>query len=257
MEFVVIAIIAFIASGLTFFSGFGLGTLLLPAFSFFFPVQVAIALTAIVHFLNNIFKLLLVGRQAKWNVVLKFGLAAILAAFIGAWLMGGLINQPVLTSYVLFGKTFQILWIKVIIAAVMISFTLFEIVPALQRLQFDEKYLPVGGFLSGFFGGLSGHQGALRSAFLLRLKLSKEAFIGTGVVIACFIDIARFVVYLKSMDAAMINDKASLLFVAVAAAFVGAYLGNRFLKKMKIEVLQKVVALMLILFSFAMALGFV
>lgn len=55
MEIIVIAIVAFFASGLTFFSGFGLGTLLLPAFALFFPIEIAISLTAIVHFLNNIF----------------------------------------------------------------------------------------------------------------------------------------------------------------------------------------------------------
>ena len=257
MEILLIALIAFVSSGLTFFSGFGLGTLLLPAFSLFFPVQVAIALTAIVHFLNNIFKLLLIGKGAKRDVVLKFGLPAIVAAFIGAWLMGDLLEQPALLSYSLFNHTFQILWIKVVIAFVMIGFTLFEIVPALQQLQFDAKYLPLGGFLSGFFGGLSGHQGALRSAFLLRLKLSKEAFIATGVVIACLIDIVRFTVYLKHMNRSMILDKKELLIVSIMAAFAGAYFGNRFLKKMTLEVLQKSVAFTLIVFAFAMALGFV
>ena len=32
----------------------------------------------------------------------------------------------------------------------------------LSWLEFDRRYLPLGGLLSGFFGGLSGHQGALR-----------------------------------------------------------------------------------------------
>ena len=60
MEYILIPIVALLASALTFFSGFGLGTLLLPAFALFFPVDVAIALTAIVHFLNNTFKFVLV-----------------------------------------------------------------------------------------------------------------------------------------------------------------------------------------------------
>ena len=34
---------AFLASGLTLYSGFGLGTVLLPAFALFFPVEVAVA----------------------------------------------------------------------------------------------------------------------------------------------------------------------------------------------------------------------
>ena len=54
MEFLIIAIVACGASLLTFFSGFGLGTILTPVFIFFFPLDVAIALTGIVHFLNNL-----------------------------------------------------------------------------------------------------------------------------------------------------------------------------------------------------------
>jgi hypothetical protein len=50
----------------------------------------------------------------------------------------------------------------------------------------------VGGILSGFFGGLSGIQGAIRSAFLVKSGLKKEAYIATGVVIACFVDINGF-----------------------------------------------------------------
>jgi len=43
MIYVVVMTVAFIASGLTFFSGFGLGTLLLPAFALFFPAEHAVA----------------------------------------------------------------------------------------------------------------------------------------------------------------------------------------------------------------------
>jgi Sulfite exporter TauE/SafE. len=53
----------------------------------FFPVDVAIALTGVVHFFNNIFKLILVGKKADKQVVLRFGIPAVIAAFIGAWLL--------------------------------------------------------------------------------------------------------------------------------------------------------------------------
>ena len=61
MEYVVIVIVALCVSMLTLFSGFGLGTLLMPALAIFFPVPVAIAATAIVHLANNIFKVGLLG----------------------------------------------------------------------------------------------------------------------------------------------------------------------------------------------------
>ncbi len=55
MSYLIICGTALIVSGLTLFSGFGLGTLLMPAFALFFPVEVAVEATAVVHLANNIF----------------------------------------------------------------------------------------------------------------------------------------------------------------------------------------------------------
>ena len=82
MTFLVICVVAFLASGLTFFSGFGLGTLLLPAFAVFVPVEQAVAMTAVVHFLNGLFKLCLVGRHANQGIVFRFGFPAIAGALL-------------------------------------------------------------------------------------------------------------------------------------------------------------------------------
>ena len=67
MEYLAVCAAALVSSGLTLFSGFGLGTLLMPVFALFFPVEIAIGLTAIVHFLNNLFKLALLGRKSEFD----------------------------------------------------------------------------------------------------------------------------------------------------------------------------------------------
>ncbi len=82
MDFVIVCLVALGASGLTLFSGFGLGTLLLPAFLLFFPADLAVAMTALVHFLNNTFKLILLGRHADRSVAIRFGIPAIVASFV-------------------------------------------------------------------------------------------------------------------------------------------------------------------------------
>ena len=87
MEFLIIGCVAFVTSILTFFSGFGVGTILTPVFILFFPIDVAIAMTAIVHFSNNLFKFGLTYKNINLNVLLKFGGAAIPLAFIGAWFL--------------------------------------------------------------------------------------------------------------------------------------------------------------------------
>ena len=76
MSFLIICSVALLASALTFFSGFGLGTLLLPAFALFVPIEQAVGLAAVVHFFNGLFKLALVGRFADRRVLLRFGLPA-------------------------------------------------------------------------------------------------------------------------------------------------------------------------------------
>lgn len=257
MEYILIPIVALLASALTFFSGFGLGTLLLPAFALFFPVDVAIALTAIVHFLNNVFKLLLIKKHINWKIALQFGLPALLFAFIGAFLLDKITNANILAEYTLNGTIFQITLMKIIVAILLIFFALFELLPKLKNLQFPEKYLPIGGILSGFFGGLSGHQGALRSAFLTKVGLSKEAFIATGVIIACMIDVSRMSVYFTNISKVKDSLNFNLIFVATLAAFIGVYFGNKLVKKITINTIQKIVAFMIILFAMALGLGIV
>lgn len=96
MEILILSLVAFVVAVLTFFSGFGLGTILTPVFMVFFPVDLAIALTGVVHFFNNLFKLALVGRKADRSVAIRFGVPAVVAAFFGAWLMLRMSNLPVL-----------------------------------------------------------------------------------------------------------------------------------------------------------------
>lgn len=168
MEYIIICLAALIASALTFFSGFGLGTILMPVFAIFFPVEIAIGLTAVVHFLNGLFKVFLVGRNANWSVVLRFGIMAALAALVGAWVLSLLAHLPVLYTYQISGHEFHITPIKLVIALLLLVFTILELTPKFHELSFDKKYLPLGGFVSGFFGGLSGNQGAFRTAFLIK-----------------------------------------------------------------------------------------
>ncbi|WP_025742980.1 sulfite exporter TauE/SafE family protein [Aquimarina pacifica] len=255
MDYILVGLVALIGSGLTFFSGFGLGTLLLPVFALFFPIDIAIALTAIVHLLNNIFKLLLVGKETNLKTVVRFGGPAIVFAFLGAYLLGKLNHVAPIYSYTLGEKLHSITVVKICIAGLLILFALFDLVPKLKRLEFDTKYLPLGGALSGFFGGLSGHQGALRTAFLIRAKLRKEAFIATGVVIACCIDISRLVVYAKDLITLKNQLNYPMLITATGMAFIGAYFGKKFLKKITINTIQLIVGILLIIFGILLGLG--
>lgn len=257
MEYIVLPLVAFGASLLTFFSGFGLGTLLTPVFIVFFPVDVAIALTGVVHFVNNVFKVVLVGKNTDVGVLLRFGIPAVLAALVGAYLMLQITDWNAWYSYELFGSEKEITPLKAIIAFLLIVFALFDLVPRLKKIEFNQRLLPLGGILSGFFGGLSGHQGALRSAFLIKAGLSKEVFVGTAVVIACFIDVSRLGVYATRFLDTDLYDNVTVVVITTLAAIAGAYFGNKLLKKITIDFIQTLVGIMLIVISLALGFGII
>lgn len=257
MDYVIICIVALMGSALTLFSGFGLGTMLLPVFGLFFPIEIAVILTAIVHFLNNVLKLFVFGKNANKNVILTFGIPAFLFAFLGAYSLKLLSDLAPIYQYTFAEKTFSIMPVKLIIGILLLVFSLIEFIPKYKNMEFDKKHLPFGGVLSGFFGGISGHQGALRSAFLIRTNLSKESFIATGVVIACLVDVSRLSVYIPQIIENKIALDYKLVALATLSAFFGVYFGNKLLQKTTIKTLQNIVAIMLLSYSVLLILGIV
>jgi uncharacterized membrane protein YfcA len=257
MEIIIISLASFLTAILTFFSGFGLGTILMPVFAIFFPIEIAIALTGVVHFSNNLFKIALVGKKADKQVLWRFGIPAILASFAGAWLLLRITNMASIFQYHLWNKVYEIMPVKLVISILLIVFSILEIAPLFQKIQFDKNKLALGGMLSGFFGGLTGIQGAIRSAFLIKIGLSKEAYIATGVIIACFVDFTRLSVYALRFIKANLHEHLILILSAVLAAIAGAFIGSKLLKKITLRFIQVMVAIMLGMIAIALGAGII
>jgi len=255
MEIVIISITAFATAILTFFSGFGLGTILTPVFMLFFPVELAIALTGIVHFFNNIFKLILVGKNVNKRVFIRFGIPAVFAAFLGSYILLNITNSTPLFTYIAFDKQYEVYPIKFMVSIMLIFFASMDLIPYFKKLEFGKDKLIIGGFLSGFFGGLSGNQGALRSAFLIKSGLSKEAFVGTAVFVSTFVDFTRLGVYATRFEKSGLIENFELVIWATLSAISGAFLGNKLLKKITLGFLQVFTATLLILMSICLGAG--
>jgi len=262
LQLLIVALAAFFAAGLTMYSGFGLGTLMLPVFALFVPVELAVVATALVHGANNLFKVALLGRHADREVVLKFGLPAVVAALLGAMALGWLASSSsAVTIEVNEQALARITPVKLIVGLLMIGFALFELLPRFQKLEFDRRFLPLGGLLSGFFGGLSGHQGALRSAFLAKSGLSTERFVGSNAVIGFLVDLTRIGVYLVLFAAAgfAVDGFAAwpLVITGAAAAFCGVLVGRRYLHKVTMKAVRTLVAILLFGVGIALLLGLI
>lgn len=258
MDIAVIAIVAALASALTLYSGFGLGTILLPAFALFFPAPVAVAATGVVHLLNNLFKGTLLRKRADWATVLKFGVPAVPAAIAGAWLLALLGDTPRLFEWNAFGQAFGPRGAGLTIGLLMILFAALELQQWFHELKAPSRLMPLGGVVTGFFGGLTGQQGAFRSMFLLRSGLPAERFIATGVMIAILVDLSRLTTYAASFTATGLNPagrEGLLVLVGTLSAFAGAYLATRHLDKITIGTVRYSVAALMLLIGAALAVG--
>lgn len=232
MDFLIVGSVAFLASGLTFFSGFGLGTLLLPAFALFFSVPVALLATGIVHLLNNLFKGSLVLKNVHWPTVMKFAIPAIPAAVLGAYVVTYVDERIV----------------AIFIGGILIVFAFLELQPWFQQISFPKRLTTAGGLITGFVGGLSGQQGALRSMFLIKYGFEPRQYIATGVLIAVLIDLARVPTYaagLSSTFSEVSSAEIQLVVFGTLCAFLGAWTGSRLVKKTTILSLRYIVAFLM------------
>ncbi len=101
-------------------------------------------------------------------------------------------------------------------------------------------------------------QGALRSAFLAKVGVSKEAFVGTNAVIGLLVDLARLAIYAGVISGVQSELRLGtnewlLIATGVAAAFTGVVLGKRMLHKLTVKFIQILIGVLLM--AVALALG--
>jgi uncharacterized membrane protein YfcA len=243
-EYLILALLSFFAGGLTLFTGFGLSTILLPVFVIFFPVAIAVPSTAIVHFINNFYKLFIYFKQINTRILIRFGLPALLASIAGAFLLQKLSSNE--------------RNLEIILGILIISISFMEMFPAIRNLKIGIKWAPLGGVISGFFGGLSGHQGLFRSAFLVKSGLSKNSFIATGVGIAVLVDITRLSVYGSTIFTTSIistNDFWLPVIISTTSALFGVSLATDLVKKMTIDVIRNMVFGLIFISGILLVLG--
>lgn len=252
---IIIALVSFSASLLTFFSGFGLGTLLMPVMALYFPLPVAIAATAVVHFANNIFKAFLLFKLINKKVFLQFAIPALIGTLLGVYLLMD-VDPMVLYQVEWNNKMQSVNLTEFLIALIMLLICALDWIPD-GKLKFGKHAVIPGGFLTGFFGGFTGMQGAIRSAFLSQINLSKEEFVATSSAISILIDSCRIIGYLVAGTLVFALHAPWPIAVGIVGALTGAILGKRLLKKTTIQVVKVITTACIVLFAVMLMLGLV
>tara|TARA_B100001146_G_scaffold77147_1_gene68389 strand:+ start:256 stop:987 length:732 start_codon:yes stop_codon:yes gene_type:complete len=209
---------AFFAAALTVPAGFGLSTMLTPIVLLLMGPHEAVAVVAVVHGAHNAGKYLALRESVDVSAFKRYGIWLVIGAIVGALLQNQVPQDPLLAIIGLFLVLLPLLSLSE-------SWTGYRIPEANDR---------VGGFASGFMGGLSGHQGALRAMFLTRRLTDKMAYAATASVLALCVDASRVPVYLIFRFDETV-EHAQLTVFLVVAALLGVRVGKRWLESMKSE----------------------
>ena len=228
-----VALGAFIAAALTVPAGFGLSTVLTPLVLLLVPPHEAIAVVAIVHGAHNAGKLALLWENVDLEAFKRYGVWLILGSVVGALLQSRVPQRPLL----------GILGIALIVLP---ALTLSEKWTGYMMPESNDR---VGGFGSGFMGGLSGHQGALRAMFLSRRIPNKMSYAATASILALCVDLSRIPVYLFYRSEEVFSHY-GLTVVLVISALLGARLGKVWLKNIDSILIRRGVMVGIILSGF-------
>jgi uncharacterized membrane protein YfcA len=186
-------------------AGFGIGSVLTPLLSIELGTRLAVAAVSIPHVAGTALRFWILRRRIDARVFLSFGVTSAAGGLAGALLHNQSSNRAL-------GLVFALLLLFAGAA---------ELTGFMRRVRLGRPAAWVAGAASGFFGGLVGNQGGIRSAALLAFDVDKTAFVATATAIGLVVDGARMPVYLASDGAAMAR-----VWPLIACATIGVVAGT-------------------------------
>ncbi len=222
---IIILVVAAVAGAVASVAGFGIGSLLTPVLAWRAGTKLAIAIVAIPHFLGTAFRLWMLRAHVDRNVLWSFGIASAVCGLLGA-LAHDVLGGPVLAR---------------VFGGLLILAGISSVTGLMQRLDLGRKTAFAAGALSGFFGGLVGNQGSIRSAALLGFRVTRDAFVATATAIALMVDAARVPVYL-AVEGRRVLAEWPLIALATIGVLAGTVAGGRILRRIPERLYRRVVS---------------
>ncbi|MBI4090713.1 MAG: sulfite exporter TauE/SafE family protein, partial [Candidatus Komeilibacteria bacterium] len=208
---------------------FGMSTLMSPVLVIFFPPVEAIFLVAIIHWFGDVWKVTLFRQGFNLRLLALFGVIGLATSYLGAFVSLGA-NQNILLR---------------LLGAFLISYAVFLIFQPKFRIPAGNATALSGGALSGFFAGMFGIGGAIRSMFLSAFDLPKAVYIATAGAIGILVDSTRIITYFAG-GVALPQELRYGLLLFIPISFLGARVGKKVVDKIPQNKFRIVVAVFLL-----------
>lgn len=236
-EIIYIALLTLLASIIGTLAGFGISTIMVPILLTVLPLPQTLLLVGIIHWFNDIWKMLLFRKGIKWRLLFAFGLPGIFTSFIGSSLSLR-ISQEILSRA---------------LGIFLIAYVLFIIFNRTFKLSQRLSVAISGGALTGFFAGIFGIGGEINAVALSAFNLEKVVYIATAGAISFLIDSTRIATYIKG-GIGLESHILSGFLIFIPASLVGAMIGKRGVEKIPQEKFRNFVAIFIFLFGLKLTL---
>jgi len=227
---VALVVVSIVASGIATISGFGIGSLITPLLALKVGTGIAVAGVSIAHFFGTLLRFIFWRKYVNKHVLLSFGLTSAAGGLTGAFF-----------NNILYNTFLTIIFGLLLVFAGIMGITGFS-----EKLRFTGAAAWIAGALSGFFGGLVGNQGGIRSASMLGFKLNQKEFVATATGIALMVDLARLPVYIV-LQGKQLLEIWLFIFIATIGVFIGTIFGSWALKKIPEKLFKRVVSVIILL----------
>ncbi len=234
---IVVFLVAVLAGGLAALSGFGIGSLLTPLLALQMDTKLAVAVVSIPHLVATAARFLSLKGHLDRRVFWNFGLLSAAGGLAGA----------LLNAYAP-GRSLTIVFACLLLFAGVSGLTSLA-----DRMRFGRRAAWIAGASSGFFGGLVGNQGGIRSAALLGFSIPKEAYVATATAVALLVDGARMPVYFATQWSG-ITSKWLLMAIAIIGVLAGNFGGVRLLRRMSERAFRHSVSILITVLGLYMIL---
>lgn len=224
-----IFLLALFAGAIAAVAGFGIGSVLTPAMALAVDIKLAVAAAAIPHFLGTALRCWTLRAHIDRTLFWRFGLMSAAGALGGA-LLGSRLRSPTLT---------------LVCGLLLVFVAASHLTGFAARMRFHGANAWTAGALSGFFGGLVGNQGGLRSAALLGFDLRRDRFVATTTAIGLAVDGARIPVYLAEQHRAL-GAMLPLIALGTVGVLAGTLAGSRLLARLPESGFRRAVAVLLL-----------
>jgi len=225
-----VLILGFLAGMTAAVAGFGIGSFLIPLVSVQTGTKVAIALVSLPHFLGTGLRFWLLKSKINRNILIRFGLLSAAGGLIGALLHIFFVSDE----------------LQVIFAVMLTLAGVLGVLQVSDRLRLGKISSSVVGLASGFFGGLVGEQGGIRSVSLLGFDIEKEVFIATATASGLIVDVVRMPVYFATQYS-LIGQFALIVVLASISVMAGTLAGNRILKRIPEDSFKRIASFFILL----------